>query len=290
MLLPVPSGKLLVASLVVSAVVVASRFVTIPPVLRLLHYDNRAGLMSAIHLSQTSEFALVIMMIGASEGFRHITTEIVSLVVMVLVVTATLSTYLVQFSHPLVRAVLRRTTGTFLEDPMSGAARRGERHGAPIVLVGCFRVGSSLVHDLLGSGRKFQVIDFNPRVHHELRTLGVPCVYGDLSHVDTLQHAGVEEAEVLISSIPDDFLRGTTNRRLLKTLRKLNPRATILVTAESVPTALELYEAGADYVMVPRILAADRFLEILGSVENGGLAEIRQREIVELRTRKDVFL
>jgi voltage-gated potassium channel Kch len=255
-----------------------------------LRYDNRAGLMSAIHLSQTSEFALVIMMIGASEGFRHITTEIVSLVVMVLVVTATLSTYLVQFSHPLVRAVLRRTTGTFLEDPMSGAARRGERHGAPIVLVGCFRVGSSLVHDLLGSGRKFQVIDFNPRVHHELRTLGVPCVYGDLSHVDTLQHAGVEEAEVLISSIPDDFLRGTTNRRLLKTLRKLNPRATILVTAESVPTALELYEAGADYVMVPRILAADRFLEILGSVENGGLAEIRQREIVELRTRKDVFL
>jgi len=290
MLLPVPSARLLVAALVVSAVVVASRFLTIPPVLRLLRYDNRAGLMSAIHLSQTSEFALVIMLIGASDRFGHITTEIVSLVVMVLVVTATFSTYLVQFSHPLVRAVLRRTGGTFLEDPMSEAARHGNRGGAPIVLVGCFRVASSLAHDLLGSGRRFQVIDFNPRVHHELRKLGIPCVYGDISHVDTLQHAGVEEAEVLISSVPDDFLRGTTNRTLLETLRKLNPRATILVTAESVPAALELYEAGADYVMMPRILAADRFLGILGSVENGELAGIREREIEELRTRKEVFL
>jgi len=290
MLLPVPSPRLLVAALVLSAVVVASRFLTIVPVLRLLRYDNRAGLMSAIHLSQTSEFALVIMLIGASDGLRHITSEIVSLVVMVLVVTATLSTYLVQLSHPLARAVLRRTGGTFLEDRISEAGRSGNHRGAPIVLVGCFRVGSSLAHDLLASGRKFQVIDFNPRVHHELQQLGIPAVYGDISHVDTLQHAGIEDAEILISSVPDDFLRGTTNRRLLETLRKLNPRAVILVTAESAPAALELYEAGADYVMMPRILAADRFLEILGSVGSGELAGIREREIEALRTRKEAFL
>jgi Kef-type K+ transport system membrane component KefB len=282
MLLPVPTPRLLAAAAVLSLAVVASRFLILPPALRLLGFDNRVGLVSAIHLSQISEFALVILLLGVSERYRHIPPEIVSVGVMTLVITATLSTYLVRASHPLVRVLVRWTGGTVLADPQAGAGE-GRRPGAPIVLVGCFRAGWSLVRGLVAAEREFLVIDFNPETHRELQRMGVRCVYGDISHLDTLEHAGVDEAEVLISSIPDDFLRETSNRKLLETLRRLNPSARIVMTAESVPGAMELYAAGADYVLVPPALAAETILEVLGRAEERGWERIREEAREGLR-------
>jgi Kef-type K+ transport system membrane component KefB/voltage-gated potassium channel Kch len=290
LLLIVPTARLLIAALVLSGLVVAGRFLTVVPMLRLFAHDNRVSFLSSIHLSQTSEFGLIILLIGASDPYRHVGSEVVSLVVMVLVITATVSTYLVQNSHALTALLVRKVSGTPLEDPHSRKGRHGGREGAPIVLVGCFRVASSLVHGLLQSGRPFKVIDFNPRVQRELEQLGVSCAYGDISHLDTLEDAGVREARVLVSSIPDDFLRGTTNRKLLESLRRLNPGAAILVTAESVPEALALYGAGADYVLLPRLLGADRLMEILESAEAGSLEGIRDSEIRQLGERKQVVL
>jgi len=278
MLLTVPTARVLIAALVLSVVVIVSRFLTIPAALRTLGYDNRVGVIGAIHLSQISEFALVIVLAGASAAYRHIDSEIVSIVVLVLVITATLSTYLVQMSHDVARRLMRWTGGTLLEDGAAKASRHGTED-APIVLVGCFRIGTSLVHGLLKAPRRFKVIDFNPEVHRELLRLQVPAVYGDISHLDTLEHAGVERAEILICSIPDDFLRGTTNRDLLAKLRKLNPTARIIVTAQSAPAALQLYAEGADYVAVPRFLTSDRLLDVLGRIEAGDLDALRAQEI-----------
>ena len=283
MLLPFPTTQIVVTVLVLSAVVVAGRFLTIPVMLRVLGYDNRVGLIGAIHLSQISEFALVIMLIGAAAPYHHIGPEIVSIVVMILVVTATASAYLVKLSHPIVRALVRWTGSTVLADPQQAASRHGGGHDAPIVLIGCFRVGSTLVKGLLDSGRRVRAIDFNPATQKELEALGVPCVYGDISHLDTLEHAGVEHAEVLISSISDDFLRGTSNRKLLASLRRLNPRAKIVVTAESVEEALALYAAGADYVTLPRLLTAGRLRQVLDHIDAGDLEVVRERELPDLK-------
>ena len=290
LLLVVPSAKLLGAAIILSGLVIASRLLTILPALRSLGLGNRVGLLSSIHLSQTSEFGLVILLIGASDQYRHVGADVVSLVVMILVITSVLSTYLVQSGHGIAAFLLRRITGTPLEEPLARRGRRAEPAGAPIVLVGCFRVASPLVHSLLEAGRPLQVIDFNPLVHRELEKLGVHCVYGDISHLDTLEEAGVREASVLVSSIPDDFLRGTSNRKLLESLKRLNPRAAVIVTAESVPAALELYEAGADYVLVPHLLSADRMLEMLETAAMGLLAETRAREIRQLTERRQVPL
>jgi voltage-gated potassium channel Kch len=137
----------------------------------------------------------------------------------------------------------------------------------------------------MGRGLPFKVIDFNPHMHRQLELLGVPCTYGDISHLDTLEHAGAGEARVLVSSIPDDFLRGTTNRKLLEGFRRLNPRAATIVTAESTPQALELYAAGADYVLVPRLMAADRLVEVLEAALSGSLEAMRAGERERLSQR-----
>jgi Kef-type K+ transport system membrane component KefB len=286
MLLTRPTTALVVHAIILSLLVIVSRFVTIWPMLRAFKYDNRVGVLSSIHLAQISEFALVIVLAGI--GFKHIGQDLVSLVVLVLVITSTLSTYMIQFSHKLAAFVVRMSKGTLLEDQQNQDTRRHKRPSAPILLVGCFRVGSSLINDLHAKGKRFAVIDFSPKVHAKLQEMGIHCTYGDISHMDTLEHAGVHEAEILVCSISDDFLRGTDNKKMLEACKKLNPHARVFVTADSIVRAIELYEAGADYVVLPRVLCADKLTEIIEKVGSGGVEEVRAAELQALRNRVEV--
>jgi Kef-type K+ transport system membrane component KefB/voltage-gated potassium channel Kch len=290
MLITPPTVPIIVATLVLSAVCIASRFVTVWPMVRAFGGDNRTGLLSSIHLAQTSEFALIIVLIGVSTKYGHIRHDIVSIVVLSLVVTSTISTYLIQFSHKLVKWALRRSQGTALEDAQAKDTRRYKRNPAKVVLVGCFRTGSSLVHELLAAGKKesFAVIDFSPSVHAGLERLGVSCNYGDISNLDVLHHAGVERAEVLIASISDDFLRGIDNRRLLDLLKKANPHAKVIVSADRIDLARKLYVAGADFVHVPRLASADCLIDALRAVEDGTLEQLRTAHLARLEQRDEV--
>ena len=282
-----PTGGMLLATLALTVVVVLSRPITILPTLRALGWDNRTGLVSSLHLAQASEFAVVIALVGLARG--HIDRDLVSLIVMTLVLTSTLSTYLIGSSHALAQRFMKGADDTVLADKHQRETRRQKRlHGAPLVLVGCFRVGSSLVGDLLACGKQFSVIDFSPAIHKGLTEMGVTATYGDISQLETLQHAGVAEAKMLVASIPDDFLRGTDNPKMLAALRKLNPSAKIVVASDSIAGALALYRAGADFVLVPRVLSARRLREVIEAEEKGELEAVRAAEIEALSARREV--
>jgi hypothetical protein len=99
----------------------------------------------------------------------------------------------------------------------------------------------------------------------------------------------VDKAEVLISTVPDSLLKGTTNARLVRFLRELNPTAKIIATADVLAQATELLDAGADYVNVPRLRQAGDLLEAVRAAREGLLDEKRAalREI--LRDRREVL-
>ena len=106
--------------------------------------------------------------------------------------------------------------------------------------------------------------------------------------MDTLEHAGVEEAKVLVSTISDDFLRGTSNLKILQQLRRMSPHARTVVRAEKVEDARAMYAAGADYVLLPRHLLAEQVREILRKIEDGTIDQARAAELDALRTRTEV--
>jgi Kef-type K+ transport system membrane component KefB/voltage-gated potassium channel Kch len=290
MLLQDLTWGLVAMALVLSVVTVFSRWVTVWPMLRVLGYDNRVGVLSSIHLSQISEFALVIALIGIKLEPAHIGQDIVSLVVLTLVITSTASTYMVQFSHTIAQWFMKEAAATpVLSDGHSPTGDGGHGAAADIMLVGCFRVGSSLINDLKEAGKPFGVIDFNPQVLEALKKQNIPATYGDISYDETLEHAGVEHAKILISPISDDFLRGTSNATILAHLRKLNPEARIIVTAESTPKALALYEAGADSVIVPRLLASQQIVEAISHAEVGEIDQFRAAAIEHLKQRHEII-
>jgi len=165
--------------------------------------------------------------------------------------------------------------------------------GARILLIGFFRTASSLLEelrqkreDLLGD---IAVVDFNPLVHATLRRRGIKVIYGDISHPETLVHAGVTSAQILICTVPDALLKGTTNARLVRHLRELNPEAKIIAVADVLADVSPLYLAGANYVSVSRLEEAKSLCEVLEAIESKLLDEIRSKLDARLDGREEVL-
>ena len=292
MQLQIGSIQVVLVAVALSAVVIVSRFLTVGPALYLMGYGSRVGLLCSLALAQASEFALVIVAVGLSLG--HIGREVASIMALALVITSTLSTYMIMANHAIARrgVMLLKRLG-IKERAQAEPPKRSERahDGHEVMVLGFHRVASSMLYETQGSGngRDVLVIDFSPEVYEDLRRMDLPIVYGDISHLDTLEHAGVDDAKVVISTVSEDFLRGTDNINLLRQVRRLNPRARVILSAETFERAREMYEAGADYVVLPRVETARAFLEVLEAVERGALDELRARALADLADRQEVL-
>ncbi|MCU0453468.1 MAG: cation:proton antiporter [Bacteroidetes bacterium] len=280
----VTSIDTIVVGLVLSAVIIVTRVATILPAAASLRLGGRVGVLSSLYLSQSSEFSLVIATIGV--GLGHIAPDVVSLIAITLVVTSTLTTYAARIAHQIASGLTRwmGRTGVAAEvEPPSGPGQRGE-----IILLGCHRLGSALVHELSKTARPLRVFDFNPVVLDRLRVRDISAVYVDISNLDAIEAAGLEEAAVIISSVPDDMLRGTSNMALLRYLKARNVSAAVVVIADSAEHALDLYEEGADHVILPSSAEALDVTTWLGCGESIR-EQRRQVEMEELRRRDEVL-
>jgi voltage-gated potassium channel Kch len=132
-------------------------------------------------------------------------------------------------------------------------------------------------------------VDFNPQVNEKLKERGVKVIYGDISQRDTLVHAGIPQARILVCSLPDSVLKGVSNHKLLKQLRDLNPTAQIIVHAELLADIPSLYAAGASYVSAPRLLEANELMRTILEADAGSLEMKRHEQIQELSHRREVI-
>ncbi|MEA2793286.1 MAG: hypothetical protein QOI87_666, partial [Bradyrhizobium sp.] len=136
---------------------------------------------------------------------------------------------------------------------------------------------------------QISVVDFNPNVFRTLVDRGLHVIYGDISNVDTLVHAGVGKAEIIILSVPDSLLKGANNERLVRHVRTLNPTARIVATADLLSDVEDLYAAGADYVTVTRLSDAHELFMVIEAADAGLLDDKRAEMDARLSERKEVL-
>ena len=156
---------------------------------------------------------------------------------------------MIKYNHNL-QAILSRVLGNIgFKDLASPPVDETAAAPKDIALLGFFRVASAFIRELetaeVDIRDKLVVVDFNPRVFQRLPRHGVKVVYGDISNPDTLHHAGIDAAKIVVCTIPDEILVGTSNTRLIDRIKHIAPQARIIVTAESPSRALRLYQAGA---------------------------------------------
>ncbi len=297
MQIPIPSTRVIEIALAASVFVVVSRL-SVVPILYALKLGHRASLIPAINLAQVSEFSIVIASLGL---VRHqIPTEVVTIVIITFAVTSVASTYMINSSHSIQKVLsgwlkLLRVRDL---DAVTTVAEEAERKHHGVVFLGFFRDASSIFYEFEHDGQSSEakdflnsvlVIDFNPTVMRELRHRGIKCIYGDVAHADTLRHAGIEGAKLVVCSITDDILRGTSNLRLLRNIRAHCPSAQAMLTTEHIPQALRFYEAGADFVYIPRLHSAPEVARILRHGLAQGFEAAREAEIARLSARHEVL-
>ena len=299
MQIPAPTWNVFGLALVGSGFLIVSRLLTIFPLLRSMQLGHRASLLPAINLAQISEFSMVIGALGVMH--HHIPKQLVSVLVFIFVITSVASTYLIGHNDAIARWLSARLKAAGLKDldaELKAGADEGGRNNKDVVVLGFYYQASALVYEwerIAGAnGRnpmldRMLVIDFNPQVHAELKRRGIACIYGDLAHMETLHHAHIEHAALIVLTIPDSILRGTGNSRLLRQARRLSPAAKVIATAERVSQALELYAEGADYVFLPHLHSAQQRAQIIEAALNKGIEALRTAHIPELRLRKEVL-
>ncbi|HWM88159.1 MAG TPA: cation:proton antiporter [Kofleriaceae bacterium] len=260
MSIPIPDGADVVAlAAVLALVAVGLRYLVFLPLLYATGLDRRNSTDVATKLAQVSEFCLVIAYLGARLG--HIDAELVSVVIFAFVITALATPALFAGSdriyarlRPLLGRVGIRSRGTSAEPD------EGERP-ARLVLLGFHRVASALLADLERLHADLVpdtlIIDTNSTNHDQLRQRGARVVYGDVASPEVLRHAGVDAAEVVVSTVPDEVLKGTSNEQLVRTVRAVAPRAVVIANCTRVSQVAALRAAGADHVFrMPSEVAA----------------------------------
>jgi CPA2 family monovalent cation:H+ antiporter-2 len=137
------------------------------------------------------------------------------------------------------------------------------------------------------AGIPYLVLETNPDIVKRERRKGEVITYGDATHPSLLEHAGVEEARILVLAIADP---GAT-RIIIQTAKRINPGLHILARTRYAEEVEPLYGVGADDVIpeefetsveiLVRVLR--RYLipqveieEFVGDVRSGGYEMFRE--------------
>jgi Trk K+ transport system NAD-binding subunit len=116
-----------------------------------------------------------------------------------------------------------------------------------------------LARDLSASNTGFVVIERNEQRIAQARELGYLCVRGEATDEQTLNAAGIVRARTLATVLPDD----AANVFITLSARSLNKSLKIIARGELPTTEGKLLHAGADEVVLPAHIGAERIAEII---------------------------
>ena len=108
-------------------------------------------------------------------------------------------------------------------------------------------------------------------------------LFTDEEVIDRMHLKGIT---MLISTIPDV----NDNFLLIRKVREVNKKATIIVTGMDIDDALKLYEHGADYVILPHFLGGEHVANILLQHQKKklNLREEKKHHISHIKERKQI--
>lgn len=248
----------------------------------LLGYRRRTSFLTAVSLAQISEFSLILVIEGESMG--HIDERIFTLVIWIALVTITASSYLITHKKGLyyrlipLLSIFDRVSG---DKELESIPEKSEKH---IILFGCHRMGSKIINTLKRTRADFLVVDYDPDVIRQLLEQRIHCIYGDMGDPEILEKIGLKDAEIVISTIPDM----EANLLMVLETKRRNPETMTFITADYINQALELYNAGADYVILPKMVGGDKVSDLLGAFmkDRNKIGEIRNQHIFKLEDIK----
>jgi len=227
----------------------------------LFRSKSRPSFMIGAIINQISEFSLILAMLCARAGiFDNRTFLLVTLSTMA---TIFFSSFGHQFLGPLYELV--RSPLSFI-DARSRATREAKLDGfelrGHIVVIAYNELAEKVIDHFLSLGKRVLLVDIDPEVHDTMSGTheNLRCMYADVFDPDTWEEAGFSGAAGIVSC-----LIGGQRAELavLRWMKEHGLDVPFLAATDSRREALELYRAGATYIIQTEDLAAERLQQLL---------------------------
>jgi Trk K+ transport system NAD-binding subunit len=128
-----------------------------------------------------------------------------------------------------------------------------------IIVCGFGRIGQMLAHELKAGAAQFVILERSENRAAEARILGYLTVQADATDEGGLKQAGIDRARILATVLPDD----AANVFITLSARSLNRSIEIIARGELPTTEKKLRHAGADKVVLPTHIGAERIAEMI---------------------------
>ncbi|MBD3210478.1 sodium:proton exchanger [Candidatus Micrarchaeota archaeon] len=271
-------SSLIIPAIIFSVFILVGNPFIVMILMGLLGYTKKTGFMAGLTVAQISEFSLILIALGIKSG--SLPQEIMSFVTIIGLLTIAGSTYMIIYSD----SIFKRISGFLTIFERKNAREKSTtKKKRDYILLGYNRIGFSIIRAFSKISKRFVVVDYNPGVVKELQNEGIEAVYGDVDNSEFLADLDIHKSSVIVSTIPEK----ETNRLILEVLDRNNARPIVILTARQLEDALELYDAGATYVILPHFLGGEFAAQLIQKAgkNNSKYQKERKREIKILKQR-----
>ena len=224
-------------------------------IMKYFGYTKRTGFFAGLTVAQISEFSIILVALGVSVG--HLTSEILSMVTMIGLITITGSTYLILYSNSIYQRISKYLS--IFEKKKINGDKKFLKKNYDALLFGYNRTGFDILKTLVKLKKNYLVVDFNPDTIAVLKKFKIPSLYGDAEDSELLNELNLDKTELVVSTVPDY----KTNILLMEFIRRANPKAVVIMRAENFDEAIELYKKGADYILTPAFLGGEHISKMI---------------------------
>jgi len=263
--------------LVFSGFVLIVKPIIVTICLGLLGFRSKVSARTALNLSHISEFSLILMALGFSAGV--IDQQVSVIITLVAVVTIAVSTYLITYDEWIIEKLAPLLHHTERKWRVRKDEQTKPKFNPEILLIGARQGGKYIIDALSGSQKNLLVIDYDPEVINKLQRDKIPCLFGDLDNLNDIEGLHFEEIEFIISTVQDL----EANLTGLHFFNKNFPQAKYISYAADDKDALQLYEHGATYAIVPHHVGG-QFVSTLIENYNESPEAFLEDRLTHLRT------
>jgi voltage-gated potassium channel len=156
-------------------------------------------------------------------------------------------------------ALVQFLTITQLQQILGGRRMKADidRLENHVIVVGFGRIGLMLAKELKAGAASFLILEQDEQKAADVRARGYLCLTGDATDEQALREAGIDRARTLATVLPND----AANVFITLSARSLNPKIEIIARGEAPTTETKLLQAGANRVVLPAHIGAERIAE-----------------------------
>jgi voltage-gated potassium channel Kch len=236
-------------AILLSALVLIGNPIIVMTIMGLMGYTKKTSFKAGLAVAQISEFSLIFVLLGASNG--QVDEAVVSLVTVVALITIALSSYMIIYADGLY-AFLQKYLSLFERRKLKNEHMAKRSYEA--ILFGYKKGGNEFVKTFQSMNSKFIVIDYDPDVIDIMNRDEIDYLYGDVTDAELLEELDLSKLKMVVITITNF----TTNAYLLQLMERVNPSCVVLCHSENLHDAAELYTLGASYVMLPHYIGSEK--------------------------------